>query len=103
MVIEVTHMQKIGDMLKREDFKKRKQLHDKILKFKNQQKVEKAKSEWENEETAFGRFESKLEGHQKTISRNEEMIRKMREKEVVYIDKLKQTLQKQKTLSEYSR
>lgn len=87
-------------MLKREDFKRRKQLHDKIVKFKNQQKLERLQKDYENEEQAFGNFEQRIQNHIRTVSRNEEIIKKMKKKETEYMDKLKQTLDKHKSMTE---
>jgi len=87
------------EMLNRQDFKYRKQLHNKVLKFKHQLKYDKMKNEWNMEESLFDKFEEKMSNHHRTISRNEEMIKKMKQKETIYMEKLKETVQRRQNMN----
>jgi len=90
------HNSKERAMLMKQDFKRRKKLHDNIFKFKNQVKVNKERSDYETEISALEKFEERFNNHTSSVSKNHELIKKMREKENEYLEKLKQTLERQK-------
>lgn len=95
----MAHQFKEREMIRVEDFKRRKNLHDKVQRFQNQLKMTQMRSEWLSEEEAFSKFEDRMRQHARTVSRNEDLIKIMKDKETVFMEKLKQTLDRENALS----
>mmetsp|Transcript_11770 Transcript_11770/g.10410 ORF Transcript_11770/g.10410 Transcript_11770/m.10410 type:complete len:359 (-) Transcript_11770:42-1118(-) len=87
--------------LLKQDFGRRKKLHDNILKFKNQLKLNKIQSDYEMKEATFeSNIKQRLNDNSNTMSRNDEIIRRMKAKENEYMEKLKLTLDRQKAFTQ---
>lgn len=95
----MAHQFKEREQIKIEDFKRRKNLHDKVQRFQNQLKLTQMRNEWLSEEEAFNKFEDRMRQHTRTVSRNEDLIKIMKEKETVFMEKLRQTLDRENALS----
>ena len=71
------------------------------MKFKNTYKMNKMRSDWSTEELLYNKFEQRMKNHHGTISNNDKLIQKMKEKESEYLEKLNKTLEKQNTISTF--
>ncbi|CAI2369040.1 unnamed protein product [Moneuplotes crassus] len=89
-----------GEMLKMRDFQRRKKLHDNILKFQKDLIQRKIDTHKKREETALEKFERKIKQNNDKLLRNKEYIKMMKLEEVEYMNKLKQTVERQKAISQ---
>jgi hypothetical protein len=90
---------KLRDSIQNQDMKHKKQLHDKVFRFKCTQKFNKVSCLFQTEKAAFNKFEERMNDYKNTVDKNEMLLKRLKEKESEYMEKFNRTLERQKTVS----